>query len=398
MMRALRSRFRSSAIRAALLLAFCAPAVAWSVPAVHTVTSFADSGGAGQLRTLMNAAAPGDTIIIPPGTIVLTGAPNDDANVSGDLDVTKNLTIVGAGAELTIIDGDGLDRIFHVPSGVTASISGLTMRNGYIDPHDPSLFEPSGGGLLTRGNVALSDVIVERNTAQGGGGIANFGGMVSISGATVRDNLSTGITANGGGISNFGTMTIDSTTISGNTVGPPTGSTQGAGVINVDTMTITNSTISGNTTEGGLGAGVYQTPFAVRMRLVNVTVAFNKTTHQGGGLVTVGGKVEMVNTILTDNEDGSRSAGRDCYGNIDSLGHNLVQHSDCTFAGVTTGNIIGRSAGLRRLADNGGPTLTHLPRSGSRAVDGGDNALCPAQDQRGEPRLIVCDIGAVELR
>ena len=387
------------ACRAALLLAVFAPAVAFSAPAVHTVTDFGDSNGAGQLRTLMNAAAPGDTIIIPPGTIVLAGAANDNANASGDLDVTKDLTIIGAGAELTIIDGAGRDRIFHVLSGQTAAISGLTMRNGFIDPHDPSLFEPSGGGLLSRGNVTLADVIVAENTAQGGGGIANFTpGVMSISGATIRDNFSSGITANGGGISNFGTMTIDSSTISGNTISPPGGSTQGAGIINVDTMSITNSTVSGNFTEGGLGAGIYQTPFANILRLTNVTVAQNRTLHLGGGLMSVGGKVVMANTILSDNEDGFGSPGRDCSGSIDSLGHNLVFQSDCSFAGVTTGNIIGRRAGLQPLRDNGGPTLTHALRNGSRAIDGGDNVLCPAQDQRGEPRITLCDIGAVEQR
>lgn len=389
----------SRVCKVVLLLAVLAPAVAFSAPAVHTVSNFGDSGGAGQLRTLMNAAAPGDTIIIPPGTIVLTGAANDDANASGDLDFTKDLTIVGAGAELTIIDGAGRDRIFHVPSGRTASISGLTMRNGFIDPLDPGLFEPSGGGLLSRGNVTLADVIVAENTAQGGGGIANFTpGVMSIAGATVRDNFSTGITANGGGISNFGTMTIDSSTISGNTISPPGGSTQGAGIINVDTMTITNTTVSGNFTEGGLGAGIYQTPFANILRLTNVTIAQNRTLHMGGGLMSVGGKVVMANTILSDNEDASGSPGRDCAGSIDSLGHNLVFRSDCSFAGVTAGNIIGRRAGLGPLQDNGGPTSTHGLRNGSRAIDAGDNALCPMQDQRGVLRVTTCDIGALEQR
>jgi hypothetical protein len=163
-------------------------------------------------------------------------------------------------------------------------------------------------------------------------------------------------------------------------------------------MTITNTTVSDNFTEGGLGGGIYQTPFAVSLHLVNVTVAYNRTLHLGGGLMSVGGKVVMANTILSDNADGSGSPGRDCSGSIDSLGHNLVFQSDCTFAGVTTGNVIGRRAALRSLADNGGPTWTHALRNGSLAIDGGDPALCPTQDQRGEPRITRCDIGAVEQR
>ena len=82
--------------------------------AVHTVTDLGDStpGGApGQLRRLITDAADGDTIIVPAGVITLTGAAGDDANASGDLDITKNVIIEGAGPDLTIIDevaGDGL--------------------------------------------------------------------------------------------------------------------------------------------------------------------------------------------------------------------------------------------------------------------------------------------------
>src|SRR5262245_30191262 len=52
--------------------------------AVHTVTDLGDStpGGApGQLRRLITDAGNGDTINIPAGVIILTGAAGDNANV-----------------------------------------------------------------------------------------------------------------------------------------------------------------------------------------------------------------------------------------------------------------------------------------------------------------------------
>jgi len=55
------------------------------------------------------------------------------------------------------------------------------------------------------------------------------------------------------------------------------------------------------------------------------------------------------------------------------------------------------------LADNGGPIMTHLPETGCPAIDSGDDALCPATDQRGYVRpwdgdgQTRCDRGAVEL-
>jgi hypothetical protein len=57
---------------------------------------------------------------------------------------------------------------------------------------------------------------------------------------------------------------------------------------------------------------------------------------------------------------------------------------------------------LGALADNGGPTLTHLPLLGSPAIDGGSDAAAVAAgltvDQRGQPRFLgTVDIGAVEV-
>jgi hypothetical protein len=397
---------RSSRYSPALLAIFTLAAVHPAIATIHTVTDFGDTGAAGQLRTLMNAAAAGDTIFVPAGTIVLTGAAAENANASGDLDVTKDLTIVGAGAELTVIDGGGVDRVFQVASGVTASISGMTLRNGSVDPDAPS--DPSGGGVLNRGVLTLADVVVADNFAGGGGGIANFsGGDLTLVGSTVSGNRSTGVTANGGGISNFADMTIDSSTISGNEVFGLSSSTLGGGIITLGTMSITNTTISGNRASGNFGGGIYQTPFAISLRLVNVTIVDNETVLSGGGLATVGGTVEMGNTILSGNRV-SRTIGNspDCFGTVVSLGHNLIENNGCTLAGVTAGNQLGRSARLWDLEDNGGPTLTHEPRNASGAIDGGDDALCPAQDQRGEARPLdgdrngtaVCDIGAFELR
>ncbi len=66
----------------------------------------------------------------------------------------------------------------------------------------------------------------------------------------------------------------------------------------------------------------------------------------------------------------------------------------CT--GFGAGNITGVPAALDALADNGGPTLTHMPLGGSPAINAGAN--CAAIDQRGANRPFgaSCDIGAVE--
>jgi hypothetical protein len=60
---------------------------------------------------------------------------------------------------------------------------------------------------------------------------------------------------------------------------------------------------------------------------------------------------------------------------------------------------------LLPLADNGGGTMTHALKKGSRAIDNGNNTVCPATDQRGMSRPVdgnnddtaTCDMGAVEM-
>jgi hypothetical protein len=133
----------------------------------RTVTDFGDTGAPGQLRTLINAATPGDTIVIPPGTITLTGPAGEHANASGDLDITKNLAIQGAGAGATIIDGGGIDKVFHILSGATVAISDLTI-SGRIAPVE---FLTRGGGVFNEnGTLTFTNCTIFNNSVGGGSG------------------------------------------------------------------------------------------------------------------------------------------------------------------------------------------------------------------------------------
>ena len=121
------------AVLPALVLAGVFAVTPHGFAAILSVTSSGDTtpGGApGELRFHINNAAPGDTIVIPPFTITLTGGAAEDANASGDLDITKSLTIQGAGEGMTIIDGGGIDRVFDIIFADGVNISGMTIRNG----------------------------------------------------------------------------------------------------------------------------------------------------------------------------------------------------------------------------------------------------------------------------
>jgi uncharacterized protein YidB (DUF937 family) len=77
------------------------------------------------------------------------------------------------------------------------------------------------------------------------------------------------------------------------------------------------------------------------------------------------------------------------------LGYNVLSGGSCF--SVASDLIVG-DALLGPLADNGGPTLTHVPLAFSRAIDAASAAQCPATDQRAvpRPRGAGCDVGSVE--
>jgi hypothetical protein len=374
---------------AALLLLASRPGTA----AVHVVSSTGDDGSAGQLRTIVATAVAGDVVIVPAGTIVLA---------LGEIGLTTDLTIVGAGRDLTVLDGGGSSRVLNVAAGAEVVLSGMTIRNGVRATG-------TGGGIDNLGTLTLVDANVEDCRSEAGGGISNgAGGVLTLQTVTIRRNSTAGLTALGGGILNFGTMTIHESTVSGNTTGGTSSSTNGGGIANAGTLTIVNTTISGNTAVGAGGGGIHHTPFAGPLTLSNVTIADNRSSDYGGGLSLHGNHVTAVNTIIAGNQAGGTRRQPDCTAgpsSFDAFNYNLLGDSNgCTLPPGAVGNILDTNARIAGLANNGGPTQTHALQPGSPAVDAGSDASCPAVDQRGTARPIdgnrdgvaTCDIGAYE--
>jgi hypothetical protein len=147
--------------------------------------------------------------------------------------------------------------------------------------------------------------------------------------------------------------------------------------------------------------------------IINTTFAENFATFQGGGVFMgreSGTKiVTLVNTIFVDNmldpthTDPATSEWQGYHTNtaLRDGGQN-IQHPekkpgfDNAVNNNITENPIYVNPQLGLLADNGGPTQTLAPQSGSPAIDAGTTG-CPATDQRGAPRVGQCDIGAVEF-
>lgn len=352
-----------------------------------TVTSTADSG-AGSLRKALGSVCVGGTVRFAPAlagqTITLT---------SGPLTLGKNVTLDGSGAPGLTVSGGGSVRVFEVSAGVTAAINDLTLTNGYG-------FQLAGG-VLNNGALTLERVTVTGNTMttnagdfwQGGGGIYNGdGASLTLMDSTVSANYAGW---SGGGIYSFfnTTTTIVRSTISGNTSGDV-----GGGIRSLGNMTITNSTISGNTSTGWHGGAIFHTDG--NMDILNSTIANNKGPDWAPSAIfngSFGGPaptLRLTNTIISGNQwyacDHWTGANI-----LISGGNNLIQDDTCS---PIASDQIGVNPLLGALADNGGPNWTHALLAGSPAIDAGDNAACPATDQRGvaRPQGARCDIGSYE--
>jgi CSLREA domain-containing protein len=222
---------RISVLAAALLFCLdCAPILASVAPApgtgaaaapnlvtVDTVDDQMGSDGKCSLREAISAAnldAPvdacpaglgDDMIILPEGRYLLqlAGAGEDD-NATGDLDLRTNITIIGAGSGLTIIDGGGIDRVVDVHADARLVANGVTIINGATPNGKSDALagggdaEP-GGGIRNAGDVWLLGCEVTGNrTGNGGAG-----------GSGVRG----GNGGNGGGIANTGKLVVEHSTI-----------------------------------------------------------------------------------------------------------------------------------------------------------------------------------------
>jgi len=322
--------------------------------------------------------------------IVLTGAPNEDANASGDLDILGDVTITGNGETSTLLDGGGLDRVIHIPGAFTVAITGVTIQNGVIT----STF---GGGLLNDNgaNLTLSTIVVRNNASFNGGGLANFGGATMTLNAVIVQ----GNTANGGGagagIYNNSTLTLDQAAIISNTI--VAGTAQGGGVWNSGTANITNATFSGNSVSGtiGQGGGVYNG--GGNTTLTNSTVTNNTANTAGSAVFSGGGTVTLRNSIVAFNNIIANQCGG---AGLASSGNNVYGPSPDTSCPAFGGDTTQASPDFdTALADNGGFVPTHALLSTSAAeLDTGNNAFCPATDARGNTRSDgLCDIGAFEF-
>lgn len=236
-------------------------------------------------------ALPGlQTVALPSGRYVLTRAGGDeDGCATGDLDVTEEVIIVGAGSAQTSVEASPVlyDRVLHVIGGAAVRVSGLTVRGG--------AGVSEGGGILATAPLELRDVVVVANQADVGGGIAASAPLALLDCSVTGNEAHGRDYAGGGGIRmTSSSLTMRSSVVSGNTATASGGGIQSA----FGAVSITDSTIADNLARGFFGKGGGVSCDNADATLKNVNVTGNRADDDGGGLSSLG--------VATATLDGSR--------------------------------------------------------------------------------------------
>jgi hypothetical protein len=381
----------------------------------NTAASYAEGGGinnGGTLSmtnsTVADSSAFGGGGISNGGTLTLTNSMVDGntatsnggggiSNGGGGTLMLANCTVSGNSATGSYLDGGGgIDNF----SG-TLTLTNSTVVSNTIVSNTADVASLGGGIYINASSLlTLTNSTVSGNRADIGGGIDinSFGTQVltnTLTNSTVSDNRAD----IGGGIDSSGTLTLANSAVISNTA---TG--DGGGVYDFGGwLTLTNSTVGDNSTENGNGGGIYINTSTL-LALTNSTVSENAAAADGGGIYNSYNynPAVITNTIMAGNMSPSSP---DCYGQLFSGGYNLLgRASGCS--GLTdgvSGDQVGVYSFLGPLQDNGGPTLTMAPQPGSPVVDAVPASNCTlTTDQRGQARPDEdsdngnCDIGAVE--
>src|SRR5262249_8270104 len=173
-----------------------------------------------------------------------------------------------------------------------------------------------------------------------------------------------------------------------------------AGTANGISVTFGNSTISGNTA-GAQGGGIATASSFGTLTVQNSTITGNSAVTGGGVARSLGTGAFAIESTIVSGNSAAVAPDISSAGTV-SVNHSAIG-SGTGFVPSGSNNLpYGTDLKLRPLAENGGLTRTHALLVGSPAINAGSNPVILSNDQRGSgfARLVgpAPDIGAFEVQ
>lgn len=352
----------------------------------------------------------------PAGTLVtfapaLSGQTCTLTHADGDMLIPSALTLDASTLSGGFtISGNDTHRHFHVESGKSLTLRGLTLTRGNGTGSGGS----EGGSIMNHGTLSLQRCDFTGNATSFSGGAVSSSGTLRATDTTMAENAA--MVVGGGLMVAGGSAELSRCTLSGNTANDAGAFwQQGTATATLSHCTVAGNRSTGSTTTGGIGAagGV--------LTLQHCTVTQNTGRGGGGGFyLQAPATVNLQTSIIAGNSDpGSDRPDIETFGGtLVSSGRNLIGDNtgvETVFPagtpnGGTTDDYVGSAAApldpkLSALGHFGGPVMTMHPLTGSWAIDkAGGTPPAAATDARGFSRFEdgdasespQLDIGAVE--
>ena len=289
------------------------------------------------------AAGSGGGVFNSGGTLEITGATiqNNTANRAGggvedfgddddDTDVTLTDVTLAGNSIMTPAPGNGGG--LHSGGGDVVVMGGQVTGNSAVEGGGlwASGTMTVSGGTLIDGNAATSD---DDEEFEGGGGVYNQAGTVTLDGVTISNNTATGPAGSGGGVFNSGDGTL---TISNSSIDMNESARAGGGVeVNGGTVTLTDVDFSENTTGSTPGNGGALHVTAGDVTATDGEVTDNTAAAEGGGFWN--------NAGFTMTVDGTTFSGNEAQGPMADNGGGALYNNGGDLV-VTDATIDGNSA------------------------------------------------------
>jgi hypothetical protein len=341
--------------------------------------------------------------------------------------IRSTITMVGNGSTIRRAPSAPAFRILTIGDTGSLRLLNTTVTGGRaVGGASYNSSGGNGGAMYVAGGLlTLTNTIISGNSARIGGGVDAYNGNIRITHSIISGNTGSGVTAL------YSNLAVINSAISNNA---------GSGIFDASpegglgSITVTSSTISGNL-KAGLSGGE-----SGRLKITNSTISGNDQGIAGGS--GEGLDLELTHSTVTGNARAGVFVNAGSYGSSITFARSLIsgnggrevfiEKSKYSTSLVTANhfNVFGHSGKARvtgfapgptdivprqllnavlnpTLANNGGFTRTHALVTGSPAIDAVLN-VCPPPgiDQRRVPRPqdgdrdggAVCDTGAFEFR
>ncbi|MEA4957259.1 hypothetical protein SDC9_08437 [bioreactor metagenome] len=219
----------------------------------------------GGIKNAVDSLNNNDTLLLDNG--VYFGENNTN------IQVNKNITIIGKDKQNTIIDGKGISGIFNISSGNSITLINITIKNGHSN---------RGGAIYSEGTITLENCIFMNNTVDYDPYGNNYGGAIAVFSDVNDVNI------------------INSTFDSNNAIGPG-GAIYFDGKVNG--INIINSSFYNNTCYVG-GAIFFNNSVSGNTRISNSKFENNNANGPGGAICfynNVSGFISIVDSYFIEN-------------------------------------------------------------------------------------------------